>query len=185
MIHIAKAKWEPLKPETSLSEFGVNDFRYSYYKANIKLTAAQAASQNKLLFNMFTRDIVNAQVNGHIAKRIAPAKADAQSWPTRDCFIRIGSDVFDNQFDVSGLLKEGNNEIVVVYENLGHAHGYMPMEELAGIKRAGLSDSTTKINHELQWEIAKDLAGITEGFTMPEFKTSKWKKIDLDTTLKF
>jgi beta-xylosidase len=178
----AKAKWEPLKPQTSLSEIGVNDFRYSYYRANIKLTAAQAASQNKLLFNMFSRDIVNAQVNGYIAKRIAPAKADAQSWPTRDCFIRIGSDVFDNQFDTSGLLKVGNNEIVVVYENLGHAHGYMPMEELAGIKRAGLSDSTTKINYELQWEIAKDLAGITAGFTKLESKTSKWKKIDLDTT---
>ncbi|RED23444.1 beta-xylosidase [Flavobacterium cutihirudinis] len=176
-----KAKWIPLKTETSLSENGVTDFRYSYYRSNIKLTAAEAASQNKLLFNMFTRDIVNAQINGHIAKRIAPEKADAQSWPTRDCFIRIGSDVFDNQFDVSGLLKEGNNEIVVVYENLGHAHGYMPMEELAGVKRAGLSDVTTKINHELKWEIAKDLAGITEGFTQPELKTSGWKKINLDT----
>jgi beta-xylosidase len=178
----AKALWTPLKAETSLSEVGVNDFRYNYYKANIKLTADQAASQNKLLFHMFTRDIVNAQVNGKIAKRIAPEKADAQSWPTRDCFIRIGANVFDNQFEVSGLLKEGNNEIVVVYENLGHAHGYMPMEELAGIKRAGLSDSTTKINYELQWELAKDLAGVTTGFTLPEFKTSKWKKIDLDTT---
>ena len=88
--------------------------------------------------------------------------------------------MFDNQFDASALLKEGNNEIVVVYENLGHAHGYMPMEELAGIKRAGLSDSKTKINYELQWEVSKDLAGITEGYTKPELKTSNWKKINLD-----
>ncbi|MDQ6530878.1 beta-galactosidase [Flavobacterium sp. LHD-85] len=176
------AVWEPLKAATSLSENGVNDFRYSYYKTSITLTREQAISQNKLLFNMFTRDIVNAEVNGQMAKRIAPDKADAQSWPTRDCFIRIGSEVFDNQFDVSGLLKEGNNEIIVVYENLGHAHGYMPMEELAGIRRAGLSDSTAKINFELKWEIAKDLGGITAGFTKPELKTSKWKKNNLDTT---
>ncbi|MFH6989430.1 beta-galactosidase [Flavobacterium collinsii] len=178
---LANAKWQALRRETSLLENGVNDFRYSYYRSNIKLTAAEAASQNKLLFNMFTRDIVNAQINGHIAKRIFPDKADAQSWPSRDCFIRIGSDVFDNQFDVSGLLEEGNNEIIVVYENLGHAHGYMPMEESTGIKRAGLSNSVARINHELKWELAKDLAGINEGFSKPDLKTSNWKRLNLDT----
>jgi hypothetical protein len=84
---------------------------------------------------MYTRDIVSAQINGQLAKRLFPEKADAQTWITRGAQSRIGAGEFDNRFDVSGLLKEGENEIVVVYENLGHAHGYVPMEELAGIRR--------------------------------------------------
>ena len=45
-----------------------------------------------------------------------PDRADAQSWTTRDCFDRIRPDEYDNRFSVSGLLKEGENEILVVYE---------------------------------------------------------------------
>ena len=104
----------------------------------MQLTAGQAAKERFLLFNMYTRDIVSVQVNGKTAERLFPDRADAQSWTTRDCFDRIRPDEYDNRFDVSGLLKEGENEILVVYENLGHAHGYFPMEELAGISVAGI-----------------------------------------------
>jgi hypothetical protein len=69
----------------------------------------------------------------------------------------------------------------VIYDNLGEAHGYLRMEELARIERAGLPDSATKINYELQWEISKDLGGITEGVTKPELRTSKWEKVDFDS----
>ncbi|SDT67577.1 Beta-xylosidase [Mucilaginibacter mallensis] len=177
----AEAKWQPLEDGKSLSEIGVNDFRYSYYRCRVNLNADQVATETKLLFNMFTRDIVMAQVNGKLAKRIFPDKADAQSWPTRDCFTRIDSNTFDNQFDVTGLLKKGDNEIVVVYENLGHAHGYMPMEELAGIKKGGLSNTTKSITQPLQWQVAQDLAGVTNGWTLPDFDAKKWKKVALDT----
>ncbi len=178
---IAQASWQPRVAEKSLSEMGVNDFRYSYYRSRVNLHAAEAATQTKLLFNMFSRDIVSAQVNGNIAKRLYPDKADAQSWPTRDCFTRIDSNTFDNQFDVTGLLKDGDNEIVVVYENLGHAHGYMPMEELAGIKKGGLSNTTTRISHPLDWQIARDLAGVTKGWTLPDLDTKDWTRVALDT----
>ena len=62
---------------------------------------------------------------------------------------------------MSGLLVPGENEIVAVYENLGHAHGYVPMEELAGIRCGGLSVTESAMTHPLEWECAKDVAGIT------------------------
>jgi len=177
----AEAKWQPLSTEKSLSEIGVNDFRYSYYRSKVSLTNEQAAAENKLLLNSFTRDIIAAQVNGKMAKRIFPEQADAQSWPTRDCFNRIDSNSFDNQFDVKGLLNTGLNEIVLIYENLGHAHGYMPMEELAGLKKGGLSSNTKSIEHKLEWQVAKDLAGIDQGFIYTDYKDNNWNKISLDS----
>jgi beta-xylosidase len=176
-----EAKWQPLSAGKSLPEIGVSDFRYSYYRSKVNLNPDQAVNETRLLFNMFTRDIVTAWVNGKPAKRLFPAKADAQSWPTRDCFIRIDSTIFDNQFDVSGLLKDGDNEIVVVYENLGHAHGYMPMEELSGINKGGLSNTTKSITHQLQWQVAKDIAGITNGWISPGLDTKNWTKVVFDT----
>lgn len=118
---------------------------------------------------MFTRDIVSVLVNGKPARRLFPDQADAQSWTTRDCFERIRPDEYDNRFDVTGLLQEGNNEILVAYENLGHAHGYFPMEELAGIRQAGLSVTKSALTHPLEWECATDMGGITAGWHLPEY----------------
>ncbi len=78
-------------------------------------------------------------------------------------------------------MKEGENEILVVYENLGHAHGYFPMEELAGIREAGLSVTETALTHPLEWECAVDAAGITEGWNLPQFMSGDWEVVALDT----
>ncbi|NQX40885.1 Glycosyl hydrolases family 35 [Pedobacter steynii] len=177
---LSEAKWMPLPKEASLSDIGVNDFRYSLYRSEVQLNAADLAKENRLLFNMFTRDIVTAKVNGKIAKRLFPEKPDAQTWITRGAHSRIRPNEFDNRFDVTGLLKEGKNEIVVVYENLGHAHGYVPMEELAGIRAAGLSAVDTLLTHPLKWEVAADVAGVTKGFTAADFKSDQWKIVALD-----
>ena len=176
----AQADWKLLPRLVSLSDLGVNDFRYSLYRTRISLTSRQVADERFLLFNTFTRDIVSVQVNGRQAKRLYPDKADAQSWTTRDCFDRIRPDEYDNRFDVSGLLKTGDNEILVVYENLGHAHGYVPMEELAGIREAGLSVTETALTHPLEWECALDAAGVTQGWTLPQFSPNDWQSVSLD-----
>lgn len=176
----SKADWKLMPRLVSLSDLGINDFRYNLYRAKVKLTSQQAADERYLLFNMFTRDIVSVQVNGKIAKRLYPNNADAQSWTTRDCFSRIRPDEYDNRFDVKDLLREGLNEILVVYENLGHAHGYVPMEELAGIREAGLSVTETALTHPLEWECALDVAGITEGWNMPQYVAKGWKSVALD-----
>lgn len=177
----AKAQWKPLAELVSLPDLGINDFRYSLYRSEVKLDARQAAEEKYLLFNMYTRDILQVLVNGRPAKRLFPDRADAQSWTTRDCFQRIREDEFDNRFDVSGLLKKGRNEILVVYENLGHAHGYCPMEELSGIRRAGLSITESALTHPLQWEWAADAAGVTEGWIAETCKPKGWTRVALDT----
>jgi hypothetical protein len=177
---VSGAKWKPLPQQASLTDMGINDFRYSLYRSEVVLSAADIAKENRLLFNMFTRDIVSALVNGKPAKQLFPNNADAQTWITRGAYDRIRPNEYDNRFDVSGLLKEGKNEITVVYENLGHAHGYVPMEELAGIRQAGLSASDTTLTRPLKWECATDMAGITKGFNLPSFSATKWEKVALN-----
>lgn len=177
----AEAQWKSTPRLVSLSDLGVNDFRYSLYRTHVNLNAQQVKDERFLLFNMFTRDIVSVQVNNKQARRLFPDKADAQSWTTRDCFERIRPDEYDNRFDVTGLLHEGNNEILAVYENLGHAHGYYPMEELAGIRQAGLSITESALTHPLEWECATDMAGITAGWQLPEYSPANWEKVALDS----
>lgn len=115
----AEADWKSLSQLVSLSDLDVNDFRYTLYRAQVHLNAQQAVDEHFLLFNMYTRDIVSVQVNGKPAKRLFPDKADAQSWTTRDCFSRIRHDEYDNRFDVSGLLCEGDNEIIRCVRKFG------------------------------------------------------------------
>ncbi len=177
----AKARWMVVPELPSLSDVNVNDFRYSLYRAKVYLTKQQTEDEKYLLFNMFTRDIVSACVNGKMARRLFPDKADAQTWTTRNCFDRIRPDEYDNRFDVSGMLQEGENEILVVYENLGHAHGYVPMEELAGIRKAGLSVSETVLTHPLEWELSVDVAGVTEKWISPDCTSKGWTVVPLDT----
>lgn len=177
-----QAQWLSLPRLASLSDLGVNDFRYSLYRSHVTLSERQVANERYLLFNMFTRDIVSVTVNGKPAKRLFPDRADAQSWTTRNCFERIRPDEYDNRFDVSGLLQAGENEIIAVYENLGHAHGYVPMEELAGIREAGLSITESALTHPLEWECTINMAGVTQGWIAPDFQPQGWQRVALDTT---
>lgn len=178
---VDEAKWAALPEGTSLPEIDVNDFRYTLYRATVKLNEQQIAKETKLLFNTYSRDILTVRVNGKMAKRTFPANPDVQSWPSRDRDLRISPQDFDNKFNVEGLLKKGENEIIVVYENIGHGHGQVPMEESTGINAAGLSDTDLSLTHPLKWFVATDLAGITKGWNMPTAKTKKWKSFKLDT----
>jgi len=176
-------KWQPLPAGKSLPEVGVSDQRYVLYRTRIPLTADDASKLTKLLVNSFSRDIVSAEVNGRIAKRLYPTDAYAAA-ATRNkklSFDRIRPDEFDNRFDVGGLLRDGDNSIVLLYENIGHEHGYIPMEELSGIRQAGLSSDESAIARPLEWEIATDLGGVAAGWTRPEHSPEGWEKVALET----
>ena len=73
------------------------------------------------------------------------------------------------------------NEIVLLYENIGFEHGYIPMEELSGIRQAGLSDDEKTITKLLDWQVATNLGGVTAGWTQPDFAARGWSKVALDT----
>lgn len=180
---VAEAKWMPLPEGKSLPELGVNDFRYSLYRASVTFTAEETEKLGQLLINSFSRDIVSAQINGKVPRRTCPsdAYAAAANRNSGKSFARITLHDYDNAFDVRGLLKVGKNEIVLVYENIGHEHGYVPMEELAGLHYAGLSDVGTAISRPLQWDVAVDLAGVTSGWTKPRLDTATWSPVVLDT----
>jgi len=175
--------WQPLSTGQSLPEIGVNDQRYVVYHSQFSLTGNDAANLSKLLINTFTRDIVSAQVNGQIAKRLYPSDAyvAAATRNTKKSFTRIGPDEFDNRFDVGNLLHAGTNEIVLLYENIGFEHGYFPMEELSGIRQAGLSETEQAITKPLDWHVATNLGGVTAGWTQPDFTANDWNKVALDT----
>lgn len=175
-------QWMPLDGQ-SLPELGVNDQRYVLYRSQFSLSANDITNLSKLLINTFTRDIVSAEVNGQIAKRLYPsdAYAAAATRDTKKSFRRIGPDEFDNRFDVGKLLHPGTNEIVLLYENIGFEHGYFPMEELSGLRKAGLSDKEKSITKLLDWQVATDVGGVSAGWTQPGFVAHSWEKVALDT----
>jgi len=175
-------QWLPLDGK-SLPELGVSDQRYVLYRSRFSLTGNDTTNLSKLLINTFTRDLVSAEVNGQIARRLYPsdAYAAAATRNTKKSFTRIGPDDFDNSFEVGGLLHPGTNEIVLLYENIGFEHGYFPMEELSGLRQAGLSENETNITKLLTWQVATDLGGVAAGWMLPDFSASGWEKVALDT----
>jgi len=180
----AQGQWLPLSQGKSLPEMGINDLRYVRYRASFDLTKQEATKYKRMLFNTYSRDIISMEVNGKIAPRIFPAeKWVSEVTRQRDkSFTFLKETEYDNQFDLTGLLNEGRNEVWLVYENIGHEHGYFPMEELCGIRVAGLSDGTTMINKKLNWEYSTNLSGVVHKFTDLGFDARNWKSVPLDTT---
>ncbi|MEG2514440.1 MAG: beta-galactosidase, partial [Bacteroidaceae bacterium] len=127
-------KWMKLTDGVSLPEIEINDCRYSMYKSRVKLTAQEVKQYGSLVCEMFSDDPLYVQVNGQILNRAS-------------------ADEFDNTFALANTLLEGNNEIIAIYENRGHAHGYLPMEELSGIKRAGLGKVQSAILPIEEWSV--------------------------------
>jgi hypothetical protein len=176
--------WQALPADKSLPELGVSDQRYVLYRSRFTLSETDAARLGRLLVNSFSRDLVTAQVNGRLAGRLYPDEAYAAA-ATRNkklSFDRIRPDEFDNRFDIGGLLRAGDNEIVLLYENIGHEHGYIPMEELSGVRRAGLAADESALAKPLDWQVALNLGGVTAGWTHPGFAPNDWEKVSLDTT---
>ncbi len=129
-----RGDWKPLRKGVSLPELGVNDCRYSMYRSRVNLTQKEVDLYGSLVFELFTGDPVYVQVNGKFAERVS-------------------RDELDNTFIVSGLLHKGMNEVVAIYENRGHAHGYRPMEELSGLRQAGFGRKQTGILPVEEWEV--------------------------------
>jgi len=179
-----KGNWQPLGQHVSLPELQVNDTRYVMYRSTDVLSQKEAAQFSKLMFNTFSRDIITVQVNGKIAPRLYPTDkyAATVSRNVDKSFERIKDYDYDNIFNTAGLLQAGQNEVIVVYENIGHEHGYYPMEELAGIHTAGFSDTINNIQKILNWQVATNLAGIKNNYTSPNYNDQSWEEIKLDPT---
>lgn len=93
---------------------------------------------------------------------------------------RASEDELDNTFLLKDVLHAGENEIIAVYENRGHAHGYRPMEELSGMKLGGLGAGMSEVIPVEEWMVKKmDSSSDTD---IPEFLSNKegWEKIMLD-----
>lgn len=178
-----KVKW---KTNTkSLPEMGVNDCRYVLYRFVISLGTNEIKKFTRLLFNTYSRDIIDVQINGKILPRLSPTEQYAAE-ATRNysmSFTPIKDNDFDNAFDVTGFLKKGKNEIIVLYENIGHEHGYVPMEELCGIKLAGFSDNSSEIQKKLNWQVSTDVSGVENKWMNQRGNNKGWAKIQLDTIM--
>lgn len=151
--------WQKLPNGTSLPELDVNDCRYVMYRSQVKLTAREVKEYGSFVFELFTGDPVYLQVNGKLVDRIS-------------------TDELDNTFLLDNVLRKGVNELTVIYENRGHAHGYRPMEELSGLRQAGFGRRQSEIIPIEEWQvkpIAKEQSP-QECFS----QKSGWEKIKLN-----
>ena len=155
-----RGKWQKLPEGLSLPEIDVNDCRYSMYRSRFRLTPQEVSSYGTLVCEMFTGDPLYVEVNGRLV-------------------ARVSTDELDNTFDLNGVLKAGTNEVVMVYENRGHAHGYRPMEELSGMKRAGLGKKQSSIVPVEEWEV-KEITQEGQGISRILSSSAGWERIRLD-----
>jgi hypothetical protein len=65
-------KWK--RATESLPEMGVNDCRYVLYRSYFSLEAKDVKTFTRLLFNCYSRDIINVQINGKFAPRLASSE---------------------------------------------------------------------------------------------------------------
>ncbi|BEG99247.1 beta-galactosidase [Bacteroides sedimenti] len=156
-----KARWTPLGSAVSLPELGVNDCRYSLYKSKFNLTVEELKKYGSIVFDMFTGDPMYIQINGKIAPRASINE-------------------FDNTFISKGLLHAGTNEIVAVYENQGHAHGYRPMEELSGMRNGGLGPEVESITPVEQWKVKLAASDNEKDILKASTNEDNWEKMMLD-----
>jgi hypothetical protein len=155
------AKWLPLGENISLPELDVNDCRYSLYRSTFNLTAEEIKKYGTVIFDMFTGDPMFIQINGKIAPRAS-------------------IDQLDNTFICGNLLQTGKNEIIAVYENQGHAHGYRPMEELSGMRKGGLGSHQESITPIEEWEVKLASGQEEKDITGTLGQKDGWEKIMLD-----
>lgn len=181
-----QGKWVPVTDGTSLPELMVSDHRYVRYRGSVALTGDDVQHLSQLNIRSFSRDIISARVNGSILKRLQPSQqvADIAGRHLKTSFKRIGPNEFDNQFEVKGVLVQGENLIELVYENIGHEHGYVPMEQLSGIDRAGFSATPDDIEKRIPLEVALNLGGVAAGWTAAGFAPNEgWQRVALDTSM--
>jgi len=154
--------WLPLGENLSMPDMDVNDCRYSLYRSRFSLTDEEVKKYGTVVFDMFSDDPLYIQVNGIFASRVS-------------------TNEFNNKFNCTGLLYSGSNEIIVLYENQGHAHGYKPMEEVNGMHEGGLGPENDLIVPVEMWGVKK-AAENNEKEIFKILKSNKsWKKIVLDT----
>lgn len=129
-----KGEWKELSNETSLPEIAVNDCRYVRYRSKVTLTEEEIKSFGSLVFEMYTGDPIYVEVNGELTSRTS-------------------KDELENTFILGDALHAGENNLFVIYENRGHAHGYKPMEELSGLKQAGFGQKQSDIIPIEEWYV--------------------------------
>jgi len=154
-------KWLPLEENVSLPELEVNDCRYSLYRSKFNLTPEEVKKYGTVVFDMFTADPMYIQINGKIAPRVS-------------------TDELDNTFHAGEFLQTGKNEIITVYENQGHAHGYRPMEELSGMRKGGLGVTMEAITPVENWEVKIAGSEKEEDVRKVLSQSEGWEKIVLD-----
>lgn len=155
-------RWQKLKRGISLPELDINDCRYSMYRSVIRLSEKEIRKYGSLIFDMFTGDPMYVQVNGQVVPRAS-------------------QDELDNTFLLQeGTLQVGENEILAIYENRGHAHGYRPMEELSGMRRGGLGARLSEVIPVEEWQVKKVDEISDEIMSSVLQDAAGWEKIMLD-----
>jgi hypothetical protein len=142
------------------------ELRWIYYVARPVLSAEQAGGLSTLDLELFASDTASVSVNGSIV----PCKSNRRH---------------ALQARVAGALKEGENEIIVLYDDQGIPNGGNDMQTPPGLKSGKLG--STSSSHgvsamNLTWQLADHLAGLAARWEQPSLDTSDWKEIRLGST---
>jgi Glycosyl hydrolases family 35 len=146
-------RWKKLKPGETLTEAGVYDSHFIFYKTRI----SRAVSTN-LLVAMPDGDTVLATINGKLAQDSMPGGSNS---------------LFQ--------LAAGANKVELLYENHGFANGSEKMEQPGGITRACVADGGTGIvsNPKVTLKQFGRPEGDDKQWWMPDLRDSHWQDISI------
>jgi hypothetical protein len=158
-VDFSQAKWQPVKLGSTLSQHGIPDARYVVFKTKQSLTRAQIDSHPTLQLHLLNGDPLLVRVNG----KILP--------PAQDPREKLA-------LEVKSLLSEGDNEIVVLYENAGYSNFGATIENVPGLVDGYLSPGVSQaqlVHWRVQLTEEKDAINLTGA----DVDDTKWLSFDL------
>lgn len=179
----ASQGWQAITPGAPLSALGIFDTRFVLYRAQANLTAEQAAGCGALQLDLFRSDHVVVRVNGRLVQT-SLAGGQQKNFDAENGALlkKAAAKPTSARLNITGRLKAGTNEIVVLYENAGQANGGKGMEELAGLKAGELAGADGGQTIPLTWEFSPQLDGVAGKWYAPATIPADWSPMALDLT---
>jgi len=132
-------EWRPIRAGDSLSALGINDSRFVLYRSRVTLTEEQLTHFPMLQLSLFRSDSAVVQVNDRLLQNYLEGDHQTNFDAENGGLLKKAAENQRNiLLNLAGALREGTNEIVILYENGGQGNGGQGMEELAGLKSGGL-----------------------------------------------
>ncbi len=153
--------WVPFEPGRPKVAYGDNDSYFVAYRTKVTLTPEQIAHFPMLRLDPFEDDALILQVNG---KFVSPAPPNARSVT----------------YDLKSRLQSGENNLFVLYNDLGQPNFGGNLEDVAGLNDGALVNPDTLDRPIEDWRVKIIADPQKPAEVAPEFDDASWDSFVLN-----